>query len=83
MLLLEEPFGALDPVTRWELQGHVLELRAALNKASIFVTHDIREALRVGSRIAVLAAGSIECIVTPDTFRQATTPEARAFLATL
>ncbi len=83
VLLLDEPFGALDPVTRWELQGQFLLLRAALKKTSLFVTHDIREALRVGSRIAVLSAGRIECIATPDTFRNATTPEARAFLATL
>lgn len=83
LLLLDEPFGALDPVTRWELQGQFIELRAALNKTSVFVTHDIREALRVGSRIAVLSAGGLECIATPDTFHNATTPEARAFLATL
>jgi osmoprotectant transport system ATP-binding protein len=83
LLLLDEPFGALDPVTRWELQGQFIDLRATLNKTSVFVTHDIREALRVGSRIAVLSAGGIECIATPDTFHDATTPDARAFLATL
>jgi len=83
VLLLDEPFGALDPVTRWELQGQFIDLRNALNKTSVFVTHDIREALRVGSRIAVLSAGGIECIATPSTFHNATTPEARAFLATL
>ncbi len=83
LLLLDEPFGALDPVTRWELQAQFLELRQQLGKTSVFVTHDIREALRVGTRIAVLAAGRIEVIATPGEFPRVDAPEARALLATL
>jgi osmoprotectant transport system ATP-binding protein len=83
LLLLDEPFGALDPVTRWELQAQFLELRQQLGKTSVFVTHDIREALRVGTRIAVLAAGRIEVIATPAEFPRVDAPEARALLATL
>ena len=83
LLLLDEPFGALDPVTRWELQEQFLALRRQLGKTAVFVTHDIREALRVGTRIAVLAAGRVEVTATPDTFPDVDTPEARALLATL
>ncbi len=57
LLLFDEPFGALDPVTRLELQDQFLGLRNTLNKTSIFVTHDVREALRLGTRIALLDRG--------------------------
>ena len=70
-------------MTRWELQAQFLELRQQLGKTSVFVTHDIREALRVGTRIAVLAAGRIEVIATPAEFPRVDAPEARALLATL
>ncbi len=56
LLLFDEPFGALDPVTRVELQDQFLELRDRLQKTSIFVTHDVREALRLGTDIALLAS---------------------------
>ena len=51
LLLFDEPFGALDPVTRVELQRQFLDLRRDFRKTSIFVTHDVREALRLGTRI--------------------------------
>src|SRR5260370_20134742 len=54
LLLFDEPFGALDPVTRVELQNQFLALRKTLQKTSIFVTHHVREALRLGTRIAFL-----------------------------
>jgi osmoprotectant transport system ATP-binding protein len=83
MLLFDEPFGALDPVTRYELQQEFLELQRNFNKTSIFVTHDVREALRLGSRIALLANGTVDVVASPDEFQHAQTEEARAFLASL
>jgi osmoprotectant transport system ATP-binding protein len=83
LLLLDEPFAALDPITRFELQQHFLRLRAELGKTAIFVTHDVREALMMASRIAVLHRGSLETVLPVSDFPQASTPEASAFLATL
>jgi len=83
VLLFDEPFGALDPVTRLELQNQFLELQRNFKKTSIFVTHDVREALRLGSRIALLARGSVEILAGPEEFQRAQTDEARAFLKCL
>jgi osmoprotectant transport system ATP-binding protein len=83
LLLFDEPFGALDPVTRFDLQRQFLELQRGLRKTSIFVTHDVREALRLGSRIALLDRGRVDLIAAPDEFQRAQTGEARAFLAVL
>jgi osmoprotectant transport system ATP-binding protein len=83
LLLLDEPFAALDPVTRFEMQRHFARLRQAFGKTALFVTHDIREALMLGDRIALLKDGRLEVIARPDEFVQAGSPEARAFLATL
>ena len=83
LLLFDEPFGALDPVTRFELQREFLDLQRNFKKTSIFVTHDVREALRLGTRIALLAKGALDVVVSPDEFRNAQTEEARAFLASL
>src|SRR3984885_10194089 len=55
ILLMDEPFGALDPVTRAELQKEFKSLAARLGKTIVFVTHDVREALFLGARIALLA----------------------------
>jgi osmoprotectant transport system ATP-binding protein len=83
LLLFDEPFGALDPVTRRQLQQQFLELNRDFHKTSIFVTHDVREALRLGTRIAVLAGGRLETVAVPAEFRRAPTGEAREFLAGL
>jgi osmoprotectant transport system ATP-binding protein len=83
LLLFDEPFGALDPVTRLELQQQFLELQRDFKKTSIFVTHDVREAIRLGSRIALLARGTVEIVSNPADFQRAQTGEARAFLACL
>jgi osmoprotectant transport system ATP-binding protein len=83
VLLFDEPFGALDPVTRLELQQQFLEWRRVFHKTSIFVTHDVREALRLASRIVLLAHGSVDTVAKPDEFERAQTEEARAFLACL
>jgi osmoprotectant transport system ATP-binding protein len=83
LLLFDEPFGALDPVTRLELQDQFLELRDRLQITSIFVTHDVREALRLGTEIALLHRGRLEVLTTPAEFLDFKGPEARAFLSTL
>jgi osmoprotectant transport system ATP-binding protein len=83
LLLFDEPFGALDPVTRVELQQQFLALRRDFQKTSIFVTHDVREALLLGSNIALLAGGRLDTFAPPQEFRNASSPEARAFLACL
>jgi osmoprotectant transport system ATP-binding protein len=81
VLLFDEPFGALDPVMRLELQQQFLALRQDFQKTSIFVTHDVREALLLGSNIALLAGGRLDVVAPPLQFRQARSDEARAFLA--
>ena len=65
LLLLDEPFGALDPVTRERLQGWFAELRRELATTAIFVTHDVVEALLLGDRIAVLGGGRLLQVGTP------------------
>jgi osmoprotectant transport system ATP-binding protein len=59
VLLMDEPFGAIDPITRDRLQGEFLRLQAELKKTIVFVTHDIEEAVRMGDRIAILRAGGM------------------------
>ena len=57
VLLMDEPFGAIDPITRDRLQGEFVRLQAELHKTVVFVTHDVDEAVRLGDRIAILAEG--------------------------
>ncbi len=83
ILLFDEPFGALDPVTRLDLQREFLRLRADYGKTSVFVTHDVREAMKLASRIALLHEGTLAFIGTPDEFGRSNHPEARAFLDVL
>jgi osmoprotectant transport system ATP-binding protein len=59
VLLMDEPFGAVDPVTRLLLQQQLLDLQADLKKTIVFVTHDIEEAARLGDRLAVLSKGGV------------------------
>jgi len=81
ILLMDEPFGALDPVTRAELQREFAELRERLAKTIVFVTHDLREAMRLGSRIVLLAAGKIVADAPSAEFLRVDHPEVRAFAA--
>jgi osmoprotectant transport system ATP-binding protein len=83
ILLFDEPFGALDPVTRLDLQREFLRLRAELGKTSVFVTHDVAEAVKLATRIALLDQGSLAFFGSPEEFRASTHPEARAFLDVL
>src|SRR5208337_1976466 len=74
VLLMDEPFGALDPLTRAEIQREFQALQKRLRKTIIFVTHDMREALRLGTRIALLEAGKLVGIFTPGEFLHAPDP---------
>ncbi len=65
VLLMDEPFGALDPLTRESLQGELARIHAATRKTILIVTHDIDEAIRLGSRIAILAQGRLMQHGTP------------------
>ncbi len=79
LMLLDEPFGALDPVTRLELQRQFLELRDREPFTAVFVTHDVREALKLGSKVALLHQGNLEFLGTPEDFQHSAGEEARRF----
>jgi osmoprotectant transport system ATP-binding protein len=80
ILLMDEPFGALDPLTRDELQREFLSLQQRLRKTVVFVTHDLHEALRLGSRIALMEAGKLVTVLTPQEFLQSPDPWASAYV---
>ncbi|MET1413538.1 betaine/proline/choline family ABC transporter ATP-binding protein [Roseibium sp. HPY-6] len=66
ILLMDEPFSALDPLIRKQLQDQFMELSAKLNKTTMFITHDLDEAIRIGNRIAIMKDGQIVQIGTPE-----------------
>lgn len=66
IILMDEPFGALDPITREQLQDEFLQLKAKIKKTIVFVTHDIYEAFLFGDRIAIMNAGRVLQVDTPD-----------------
>ncbi|MCR8643310.1 ABC transporter ATP-binding protein [Paenibacillus sp. N1-5-1-14] len=66
IILMDEPFGALDPITREQLQDEFIRLQKTLNKTIIFVTHDIDEALKMGDRIAIMKDGELIQMDTPE-----------------
>jgi len=79
IILLDEPFGALDPITRRELQQEFRSLQKRLGKTMVFVTHDVREAFILGSRIALLKEGRLALLGPPDELLRSAEPEAKAF----
>ncbi len=83
LLLLDEPFGALDPLTRASLQRQFVELTRRLKKTAVFVTHDVREALIVGSRIGLMHKGKLLQLDTPEQFLKSKNEQALAYLETL
>jgi osmoprotectant transport system ATP-binding protein len=83
ILLMDEPFGALDPVTRAEIQREFSNLAQRLGKTIVFVTHDLREARRLATRIVLLQGGRIVASAPPQDFLAIDHPEVRAFAATL
>ncbi len=71
ILLMDEPFGALDPITRAEIQLEFKKLQEKLGKTIVFVTHDVGEALMLGDRIALMDGGQLRSIHTPENFMNA------------
>lgn len=80
-LLMDEPFGALDPITRMELQKEFAELQARLKKTVVFVTHDLHEALLLATRIVLLEEGRIVTIQSPKEFLTSQEPLTAAYVA--
>lgn len=83
LLLLDEPFGALDAITRTILQKEFAKLVRDLGKTVIFVTHDLHEALHLGTRIALMEKGRIVLVETPESFKLSHIPLVRAYLDTI
>jgi osmoprotectant transport system ATP-binding protein len=83
LLLLDEPFGALDPLTRASLQREFAELTSRLGKTAILVTHDVREALILARRIGLMHKGQLLLLETPERFLASDNPQVRAYLDTL
>jgi osmoprotectant transport system ATP-binding protein len=83
LLLLDEPFGALDAITRTNLQKEFARLVKELNKTAVFVTHDLHEAFVLGTRICLMDKGRIVLNETPENFRKSDLPLVREYLETL
>ncbi|MFO7717504.1 MAG: ABC transporter ATP-binding protein [Thermodesulfobacteriota bacterium] len=71
ILLMDEPFGALDPISREHLQNQFLDIQRELHKTVVFVTHDIDEAVRLASKVALMREGSLVQYATPETLLSA------------
>lgn len=80
ILLMDEPFGALDPLTRAEMQDLVRDLLARLKKTVLLVTHDLDEALYLGDRIVLLNEGRVIADLAPGEFLQSRQPEVEAYV---
>ena len=83
VLLMDEPFGALDPITRAEMQREFRTLQEGLGKTIVLVTHDVREALLLGTRVALMVDGRIVASHSPSDFRRSRQAEVEEFLAAL
>lgn len=83
ILLLDEPFGALDAITRSNLQREFAKLMQSLGKTAVFVTHDLHEAMLLGSRITLMDRGRIVLVETPEAFAASDEPLARRYLETV
>jgi osmoprotectant transport system ATP-binding protein len=83
MLLLDEPFGALDPISRAEIQNEFQQLQHRLKKTMVFVTHDVAEAVLIGDRIALMREGRLVVLATPKEFLASKDPIVKSFLKPL
>lgn len=83
LLLLDEPFGALDAITRTNLQKEFAKLVRELGKTAVFVTHDLHEAMLLGSRIALMERGKIVVLEDTEGFKRSDMPLVRAYLDTV
>jgi len=79
ILLMDEPFGALDPLTRAEIRTEFQELQRQLQKTIVIVTHDTSEALLLGTRIALMEAGDFKGVYSPQEFLHSKEPVAAAY----
>jgi len=82
IVLLDEPFGALDAITRTNLQKEFARLVRDLGKTAVFVTHDLLEAMLLGTRIALMDIGKIALLATPEEFQHSDLPLVKAYLET-
>jgi osmoprotectant transport system ATP-binding protein len=82
ILLMDEPFGALDPVTRAELQGEFRRIQGRVHKTVVLVTHDMREAFLLADRVGVMEQGELVAWAPPDSLRDSDVPAVRMLLAT-
>ncbi|REB06076.1 ABC transporter ATP-binding protein [Sporosarcina sp. BI001-red] len=81
IVLMDEPFSALDPISRSKLQEDLLHLQRTIKKTIVFVTHDIQEAMKLGDRICIMKNGKIEQLGTPDEITAApATPFVQEFI---
>ena len=80
VLLMDEPFGALDPITRAGLRTEFKQLQEKLGKTVVFVTHDVGEALELGSRIALMEEGRLRGVYRPEEFLAATDASVKAYV---
>ena len=83
IVLLDEPFGALDVITRTNLQKEFAAIVREMNKTAVFVTHDLHEAMLLANRIALLEKGRVVFLGTPGEFASADVPLAEAYLETI
>lgn len=83
LLLLDEPFGALDAITRNNLQQEFARLVRELGKTAVFVTHDLHEAMMLGTKIALMNKGRVELVDDAEGFRRSDLPLVRAYLDTI
>ncbi|TCI49356.1 ATP-binding cassette domain-containing protein [Exiguobacterium sp. SH3S2] len=74
VILMDEPFSALDPISRAQLQDDIKRLNDELGKTILFVTHDIEEAMKLGDRIALMRDGKLVVVGTPDEIRASDDP---------
>jgi len=80
ILLMDEPFGALDPITRAELRMEFKRLQQQLSKTIVFVTHDVGEALTLGDRIALMEGGRLRGVYKPEEFLQSVDASVKAYV---
>jgi osmoprotectant transport system ATP-binding protein len=83
ILLMDEPFGALDPLTRMEIRREFLALQQRLKKTIVIVTHDTSEALLLGTRIALVEGGALQGLYSPGEFLHSREPVAAAYVEQL
>ncbi len=83
LLLMDEPFGALDPITKGELHTEFLRVQRTLHRSVILVTHDMAEAVVLANQIAVLHDGEVIACDTPANIRAMVDPRVRALMVTL